>query len=174
MPGLILPYRGVLPHLSPGVFVAPSASVIGDVEIGEDTNIWFSVVVRGDVNVVRIGARTNLQDGTVVHVDAYKYGCFIGNDVTIGHAAVVHACTVEDRCFIGMQATIMDGAVIESGAMIAAGALVTPGKRVTGGKLWAGVPAKPVRPVNAREQEMIDVVPGHYVDLAREYLDAGV
>jgi len=173
MPGLILPYRGIMPRLAEGVFVAPSANVVGDVEIGADTNLWFGVIVRGDVNIVRIGARTNLQDGTVVHVDAKKYGTFIGDDVTIGHAAVVHACTLEDRCFIGMQATIMDGAVVESGAMVAAGALITPGKRVKSGELWAGVPAKAVRAVNAQELELIDVVPGHYVDLAREYMEAG-
>ncbi len=174
MAGLILPYRNVLPSIAEDVFVAPSAAVIGDVEIGSATNLWFGVIVRGDVNEVRIGERTNLQDGTIVHVDADTFGTYIGSDVTIGHAAIVHACTLEDFCFIGMQATVMDGAHVESNAMVAAGAVVTPGTRVKSGQVWAGVPARPLRQLNEAERNLIAVVPGHYVDLAREYLDAGV
>jgi len=174
MSGLILPYRGVLPRLAEDVFVAPTATVIGDVEIGSGTNLWFGVIIRGDVHEVRIGARTNLQDGTIVHVDAHTFGTYIGSDVTIGHAAIVHACTLEDFCFIGMQATVMDGAHVESNAMVAAGALVPPGRRVTGGQVWAGVPARPIRDLNEKERTLIAEVPGHYVNLAREYRDAGV
>ena len=124
MPGLILPYRGTLPTIHPSVFVAETATIIGDVEIGADTGIWYGVVLRGDVNIIRIGARTNIQDGTVVHVAAKGQGSFIGSDITIGHMALIHACTLEDGCFIGMQSCIMDGALVESGAMVAAGALV--------------------------------------------------
>ena len=103
----IMPFKGVWPTIDPSVFLAPTASVIGDVEIGAETNIWFGCLVRGDMNVIRIGKRVNIQDLTVVHVDSRKYGTFIGNQVTIGHAAVIHACTVKDRCFIGMQACVM-------------------------------------------------------------------
>ena len=174
MSGLILPYRNVLPSIADDVFVAPTATVIGDVEIGADTNLWFGVIIRGDVNEIRIGERTNLQDGTIVHVDGDTFGTYIGSDVTIGHAAIVHACTLEDFCFIGMQATVMDGTHVESNALVAAGAVVTPGTRVKGGQVWAGVPARPIRDINEEERRLIAVVPGHYVDLAREYLDAGV
>lgn len=174
MSGLILHYRNVLPSIADGVFVAPTATVIGDVEIGKDTNLWFGVIIRGDVNEIRIGERTNLQDGTIVHVDADTFGTYIGADVTIGHAAIVHACTLEDFCFIGMQAIVMDGAHVESNALVAAGAVVTPGTRVKGGQVWAGVPARPIRDLNEEERRLIAVVPSHYVDLAREYLDAGI
>jgi methylmalonyl-CoA mutase C-terminal domain/subunit len=119
----ILPYKGIWPVIDVGVFLAPNAYVIGDVEIGPETNIWFGCVVRGDMNVIRIGRRVNVQDATVIHVDSRKYGTFIGDDVTIGHSAIIHACTLADRSFIGMQACIMDGAVVESDRPRAAGIL---------------------------------------------------
>ena len=137
-PGLILPYRGRLPAISPDAFIAPNAVVIGDVVIGPETGVWFGCVVRGDMNEIRIGARTNIQDGTVIHVDSQTYGAFIGSDVTIGHMCLIHACTLEDGSFVGMHATVMDGAVVERGAMVAAGAVVTPEKRVPSGQLWGG------------------------------------
>jgi len=172
--GLILPYKGKMPKISTDAFVAPTATVIGDVEIDAETGLWFGVIVRGDMNVIRIGRRVNIQDATVVHVDSRKYGTFIGDDVTIGHSAIIHACTLQDRCFIGMQACILDGAVVESGAMVAAGALITPGKVVKAGELWAGAPAKAVRPVGPREIEMIERVPPEYWRLAQDYLQAGI
>jgi gamma-carbonic anhydrase len=164
-----LPYRNVMPQIGAGVFIAPGATVIGDVVIGTDSSIWFGCVIRGDVNVIRIGERTNIQDGTVVHVSREKYGTYIGSDITIGHMALIHACTLEDGCFIGMRATIMDGCVVEEGAMIAAGALVTPGKRVRRGQLWAGTPAKPVRDLSAEEQRQFAATGAHYVRLANSY-----
>ncbi|MGF1641129.1 MAG: gamma carbonic anhydrase family protein [Rhodospirillales bacterium] len=173
MSGVLVTYKGVRPRVAEGVFIAPTAMVIGDVEIGTDTNIWFGCVVRGDVNEIRIGARTNLQDGTVVHVSRRAFGTYIGSDVTIGHQALIHACTLEDDCFIGMQATIMDGCVVEHGAMVAAGALVTPGKRVTRHQLWAGRPARPVRELSAADRESMAATTAHYVKLARDYLVAG-
>ena len=121
----LMPFKGVWPTIDPSVFLAPTASVIGDVEIGPETNIWFGYLVRGDMNVIRIGKRVNIQDLTVVHVDSHKYGTFIGDEVTIGHGAVIHACTLEDRCFIGMQACVMDGAVGETGARVPAGGLAS-------------------------------------------------
>ncbi len=174
MSGLLLPYRGLRPRLAEGVFIASGAMLIGDVEIGAESSVWFACVVRGDVNVVRVGAGSNLQDGSVIHVSRREGGATtIGDHVTIGHMALIHACTLEDGCFIGMRATVMDGAVVEGGAMIAAGALVTPGKRVPAGEVWAGKPARYMREVNEREAAYIRDVAPHYVDLARQYREAG-
>lgn len=172
MPGMILPYRGVTPQIAAGAFIAPGASVIGDVVVGADTSIWFGCVIRGDVNIIRIGERTNIQDGTIVHVSREKFGTYIGSDITIGHMALIHACTLEDTCFIGMRATIMDGCVIEAGAMVAAGALVTPGKRVRRGQLWAGTPAKHLRDLSAEERQQFAATTAHYVRLASSYGEA--
>jgi len=173
---LILPYRGefspqgVLPRISPKAFIAPGAAVIGDVEIGEDSGVWFGCVIRGDVNIIRIGSRTNIQDGTVIHVTRHTGPTLIGDGVTIGHAVLLHACVLEDNCFIGMRATVMDGAVVESGAMVAAGALVTPGKHIPSGQLWAGSPAKYFRDLSVDDQAFFPVSAENYVKHAREYL----
>ena len=174
MSGLLLPYRGLRPRLAADVFIAPGATLIGDVEIGAESSVWFACVVRGDVNVVRVGAGSNLQDGTVIHVSRREGGATtIGDHVTIGHMALIHACTLEGGCFIGMRATVMDGAVVEGGAMVAAGALVTPGKRVPGGEVWAGTPARYMREVSEREAAYIRDIAPHYVALARDYREAG-
>lgn len=165
----IFPYRGKWPTIADSVFLAPGAMVIGDVEIGPETSLWPGVVVRGDVNIIRIGARTNLQDGTVVHVDRRQYGSFIGDDVTVGHKALLHACTVEDGAFVGMSATVMDGAVVEKGGMLAAGALLTPGKRVGAGEIWAGSPAKFMRELSEKEKAHEAESAKVYRDLAQEY-----
>lgn len=170
--GLILPYRGTLPILTDDVFVAATATVIGDVVIGPGTGIWFGCTVRGDVNVVRIGARTNIQDGTVIHVSSNGRGTHIGDDVTVGHMALLHDCRIESLSFIGMKACLMDGVVVESGAMVAAGALVTPGKRIPGGQLWAGNPAKYMRDLTEAEKAFIPVSAQRYAALALEYLNA--
>ncbi|MFN3075947.1 MAG: gamma carbonic anhydrase family protein [Alphaproteobacteria bacterium] len=166
---LILPWHGVMPTIASDAFIAPNATVIGDVVIGAESSIWFGTILRGDVHEIRIGSRTNIQDGTVVHVTAGKFHTHIGSNITIGHGAVIHACTLEDDCFIGMRATIMDGACVESGAMVAAGALVTPGKVVKKGELWAGSPAKCVRPVSAEDLAFFPVSAERYCELAREY-----
>jgi carbonic anhydrase/acetyltransferase-like protein (isoleucine patch superfamily) len=171
--GILLSHKGVQPRIAGNVFIAPTATVIGDVEIGTDTNIWFGCVLRGDVNEIRIGERTNIQDGTIVHVSRETCGTYIGSDITIGHMALIHACTLEDGCFIGMQATIMDGCVVESGAMVAAGALVTPGKRVGRHQLWAGSPARPVRDLSEADRANMAATAPHYVKLAREYFESG-
>ncbi len=166
---IVLPYRGVAPRIAADAFVAPGAVVVGDVEIGPESSVWFGCVLRGDVNVIRIGARTNLQDGTIVHVASDGPATIVGDDVTIGHGAIIHACTLESGCFIGIRATIMDGAVVESGAMVAAGALVTPGKRVKAGELWAGAPARRLRDLDAEAFAPYAAIAAHYVDLARAY-----
>lgn len=173
MPGLILPYRGVLPKIAPEVWVAPNAAVIGDVEIGAGSSVWFSCTVRGDVNEIRVGADTNIQDGTVIHVSKDGQGSYIGDGVTIGHMAVIHACTLGDGCFIGMNACIMDDAVVEPGAMVAAGALVTPGKRVPAGQLWTGRPARHVRDLTPEEAAYIPESARRYAALAAEYVAGG-
>lgn len=169
MRGLIMSFDGMVPSVAADAFVAPQASVIGNVVIGSGSSIWFGTVVRGDVHEIRIGERTNIQDNSVVHVTGGKMGTYIGNDITIGHRVILHACTLEDRCFIGMGAVVMDGAVVESGAMVAAGALVTPGKRVRRGELWAGNPAKPWRQLTDEDWEGFSRSSGQYALLAAKY-----
>lgn len=169
MSGLIRPYEGTLPTLGSSAFVAETATVIGDVHIGEKSGIWHGCVVRGDVNHIRIGSETNIQDGTVVHVTRVTQPTLIGDRVTIGHMALLHGCVVEDLSFIGMRATIMDGVVVESGSMVAAGALVTPNKRVKSGQLWAGSPAKYMRDLTLQETEFLSISAQNYVRLAAEY-----
>ena len=175
----IRPYRGVLPTLGERVYIDPIASVIGDVVLGEDVSVWPFTVIRGDVNFVRIGARTNIQDGTVVHVSHdgphAKLGGFatvIGEDVTIGHKAIIHACRIEDACLVGMGSTVLDGAVIRKHGFLGAGAVLTPGKEMGEGEMWLGSPAKFARRLSDAEIEALYYSAGHYVRLKDEYLAA--
>jgi len=150
----ILPCRGKTPRIHDSAFIAPGCRIIGDVEIGPDCSIWYNCVIRADVNRIVIGARTNIQDGTVVHCDSPKpglpegYPTIIGANVLIGHMAMIHGCTLEDRAFIGLGAIVMDGCAVESDGMLAAGAMLTPGKRIGARQLWAGRPAKFMRELN--------------------------
>lgn len=182
---LILPYRGIMPKIDPSAFIAPGAVVIGDVEIGAESSIWFGCVVRGDVNKVRIGNRTNIQDGTVIHVASGMqpisaqskipldgYPTLIGDDVTVGHMTLLHACIIESNAFVGMKSIVMDGARIESGGMLAAGAMLTAGKVVKGGQLWAGNPAKFWRDINDSDRAQFDLRARQYVELGQEYANA--
>jgi gamma-carbonic anhydrase len=169
MKPLVLPYRSQVPRIAASAFVAPGAVVIGDAEIGEDSGIWFTCVVRADVNQIRIGARTNLQDGTIVHVHRAGEPTWIGSDVTVGHRCVLHGCRLEDRAFIGMDSTLLDGARVESDAMLAAGSLLTPGTCVPTGQLWAGRPARFLRALREEEWKAFPERAAHYVALAREY-----
>jgi carbonic anhydrase/acetyltransferase-like protein (isoleucine patch superfamily) len=174
---IILSYRGKEPLISPEAFIAPGAVIIGDVEIGPGSSVWFGCVLRGDLAPIRIGARTNVQDVSVIHVSV-GIPAIIGNDVTIGHMAIVHACTLADRSFVGMKACVMDRAEVEEGAMVAAGALLTPGKRVPAGELWAGSPARHVRSLTDEEQTNHAGVVKRYAALGVEYganlvLDSG-
>jgi carbonic anhydrase/acetyltransferase-like protein (isoleucine patch superfamily) len=174
----LLPFSGRSPRVDPTAFVAPGARLIGDVEVGPDASIWYNCVLRGDVNRIRIGARTNIQDGSVIHVDSPKAGdeeghpTIIGADVLIGHMAMVHGCVLHDRSFVGLGAIVMDGCEIESGGMLAAGALLTPGKRIASGELWAGRPAKFVRSLSERELAGQQEGVAHYVELARAHREA--
>ena len=169
MSGQILSHHGVTPSVAADCFVAPTAVVIGDVVIGRQSSVWFGCVLRGDVHQIRVGDRTNIQDGTIVHVTHERFGCYIGSDITVGHGAILHACTLQDSCFIGMGATVMDGAVVESGAMVAAGALVTPGKVVKTGELWGGSPAKMLRRLTPQELEGFPKSTAHYAELGATY-----
>lgn len=164
----ILPHHGVSPQIDETAFIAATAVLTGDVQIGADSGIWYGCVLRGDVNSIRIGEGVNIQDGTVVHVSK-PFRTIIGDRVTIGHMALIHACTLEDDSFVGMKACVMDGAVVEKGALVAAGALVTPGKRVPAGQMWAGSPAKYVRDVNDKDREMMNYIQPNYMKLARDY-----
>lgn len=166
---LVLPYRDRRPRIAPDAFVAPGAAVIGDVEVGSQASIWFSSVVRGDVNHIRIGARSNLQDGTIVHVTRERFPTQIGVGVLIGHGCIIHGCTLEDGCYIGLGSTVMDGAVVEPGAMLAAGSLLTPGKRVPAGELWGGRPARRMREIRPEEPATWAEQVTQYLELAAEY-----
>lgn len=167
---LIIPHKGVTPVIGSNVFIAENAVIIGDVTIGDESSIWYNCVLRGDMNDIKIGRRTNIQDGTVIHVSSKGQGTYIGDDVTVGHMALLHACTVEHRSFIGMMACVMDDAIIETGSMVAAGALVTPGKSVPSGQLWSGSPARFMRHLTEDEVAGISRTALHYVETARDYL----
>jgi carbonic anhydrase/acetyltransferase-like protein (isoleucine patch superfamily) len=167
----IMSYKGAWPEIAPDAYVAPGASVIGNVTLGSESSVWFNCVLRGDDNFIKVGDRTNIQDGTVIHVDAGEdWSVIIGNDVLIGHMALIHGCRLEDWAFVGMGATLMNDVVVEPYGMVAAGALVTPGKRVKSRTLWAGRPAKMIRELTdediARNLEGLE----HYIRLAKEFV----
>lgn len=168
--GEIHPRNGLWPKLADDVFIAPGAHVIGDVEIGSASTVWFNCVLRGDVNSIRVGARTNIQDGTIVHVSTRTHPTSIGDDVLIGHMAMIHGCTLQNASFVGLGAIVMDGCVIETGGMLAAGAMLTPGKRIERNQLWAGRPARYVRDLTQEEMESNMAGVRHYADLGRSYL----
>jgi gamma-carbonic anhydrase len=169
---MIRAHAGKRPVIGRGVFLAETSAVIGDVVIGDESSIWYSTVVRGDVMPIRIGARTSIQDGTVIHVTSGRFGTTVGSDCTVGHSAIVHACTVEDLCLIGMGSILLDGCVIGRGSLVGAGALVTPGMVIPPGSLVIGSPARVKRPVNDKEREQIEYGAAHYVELSRSYLAA--
>lgn len=185
------------PVIGAGTYVAPEAVVIGDVQLGEDSSVWPMCVLRGDVNSIRIGARTSIQDGTVIHVShrhaarpegangaslpraprlvpvGEGHATVIGNDVTVGHRVILHGCTVEDRCLIGMGSIVLDGAVIREGTLLGAGSLVSEGKELEGGYLWLGQPARRVRVLTDAEKHALTYSAQHYVRLKNDYLNSG-
>jgi carbonic anhydrase/acetyltransferase-like protein (isoleucine patch superfamily) len=175
----IRPFQNIRPTLGERVYVDPAACVIGDVVLGDDVSIWPGAVLRGDVNYIRVGARSNIQDGSIVHVTHDgPYGqpgglaTVIGADVTIGHGAIVHACVIEDACLIGMGSTVLDGAVVRKHGFVGAGALIPPGKTVGSGELWLGNPAKCVRRLSDEEIEQLYYSAQHYLRLKDKYLTA--
>lgn len=167
---IIRPYKNTLPKIDSTAFIAENAAIIGDVDIGAETSIWYGCVLRGDVNDIKIGKRTNIQDGTVIHTALGIQGTYIGDEVTVGHAAVLHACTIGNKAFIGMQSLIMDEVVIEDEAMVAAGSMVTPRKRIPKHQLWGGRPAKYMRDMTPEEIEYLQTSADRYVSVAQEYL----
>jgi len=167
--GLLYAFGDLRPTIDPTAWVAPTAVLIGDVRIGPGANIWFNCVLRGDTNPVIIGARSNIQDGTVMHVDHGDHPAIVGDDVTVGHAAILHACRIENHAFIGMGTTVLDGAVVEEGGMLGARGFLGPGKRIGQYELWMGSPAKFVRHMDAAERaRWADTVP-HYLGLTARY-----
>ena len=166
----ILPFRGVWPRIAGDAYVAPGASVIGDVEIGAGSSVWFGCTVRGDMASIRIGAGSNIQDGSIIHVSSDDLGTVVGDDVVVGHMCLIHACTLEDRSFVGSTACILDGAVVESDAMVAAGSLLLGGRRVKSGELWAGRPAQHLRDLRAEEIANILTTSGRYSEYAAQYI----
>ncbi|HTX20172.1 MAG TPA: gamma carbonic anhydrase family protein [Bacteroidota bacterium] len=169
MGGTILSYRGIEPKIHQSVFVADGARVIGDVEIGKDSSIWFNAVVRGDVNYIRIGEETNIQDGAVLHVTRKLYPLTVGNGVTVGHGAVLHAAEVREYCLIGMGAVVLDDAKVGPFALVAAGSVVLEHFVIPEGVLAAGVPAKVVRSLTAGERQFLVDSARNYVGYAEEY-----
>ncbi len=170
-------FENFTPQIAPGVFVDGSAVVTGNVSIGEDSSVWPCCSIRGDIHTITIGARSNIQDGCILHVthdSEYAPGGFgltVGDDVTVGHNVVLHACTVEDLCLVGMGSVVLDGAVVQSGAMIGAGSLVPPGKVLTGGYMWLGSPVKRVRELTDKEKAFLQYSAQQYVKLKNRHAD---
>lgn len=168
----IEPYEGILPAIHPSAFVAASADVIGRVTLGEEASVWYQATLRGDINEITIGPRSNIQDNAVVHL-ADDYGCHVGELVTVGHSAIIHACTIKDEVLVGMGAIILDGAVIGERSIIGAGALVTGGTVIPPGSLVIGTPAKVVRTLSLDEQRNVKSWAEKYVKVSRSYLTRG-
>lgn len=160
-------YCGNLPEIDETAYIASTAAIIGSVRIGAHTSIWHNVTLRGDANYIIIGANSNIQDNSVVHINSSTLPTIIGDYVTIGHGAIIHACTLEDYSFVGMGAIVLDGAVVESGAVVAAGALVPPGKIVPSHQLWAGNPAKLMRVLDADGQKLFQKNALDYIEFGR-------
>jgi len=167
--GLIYELDGVAPQIHPTAWVAPSAVLIGDVRLGPNVNIWFHCVLRADTNPIIIGANTNIQDGTIIHVDHGENYTEIDENVTVGHAAIIHACKLRNRAFIGMGATVLDGAVVEEGGLLGARGLLGPGKRIGRYELFTGTPARLVRVMSEAERAAWDQTAPHYVAMAERY-----
>ncbi len=168
---MILPHHGKKPTIDSSVWIAPSADIIGEVKIGSESGIWFQVVIRGDVNHITIGERTNVQDHSMLHVTRKTASLKIGSDVTIGHRVLLHGCTIGNRVLLGMGSVIMDGAEIEEDSVVGAGSLVTQGKKFPPNSLIMGTPAKLIRELKPEEKEFLMESANHYVADAKEYLE---
>jgi len=175
MKPLILPFHGKTPNIDPSAFVAPGAVIIGDVHVGPEASVWYGCILRGDTHRIEIGARSNVQDGTICHVDDEARGgtpVLIGEDVLVGHKCMLHGCTIEAGGFVGMSATVLDGAVVEGGGFLAAGAFLGPRKKVPSGELWGGMPARKLRDLKPGEDKMALMGAAFYVEEARQHREA--
>jgi len=166
---MILEYKGVTPQLDASVFVAPGACVVGDVHIGQKSSLWFNVVVRGDVNFIRIGSRTNIQDGSIIHVTRDTHPTVIGDDVSVGHSVTLHGCTVHDGCLVGIGAIVLDGAVIGASSLIAAGSLVSPGTQIPPRSLVMGSPGRVKRMLTEDECCNMQSIAERYLQYQEDY-----
>lgn len=166
---MVIKYKNYIPEIANNTFIAPNSTVIGRCIIEEDASVWFNVVIRADVNEIKIGKRVNVQDGSVLHCD-HDYGVTIQDNVTVGHNAIIHGCSIGSNCIIGMGSTVLDGAVIGENCIVGANSLVTSGKQIPGGSLVMGSPAKVVRELTAEEIEGIKKSVAGYVALSKEYL----
>ncbi|MBM3726141.1 MAG: gamma carbonic anhydrase family protein [Acidobacteria bacterium] len=166
---MIRPFRGAIPKVAASSYIDPSAQVIGQVEIGDESSVWPNVTIRGDVHYIRVGARTNIQDNSVLHVDGPDFPMNIGDRVTIGHSVTLHGCTIEDEALIGIGAVVLNGARIGAGAVVAAGALVPEGAQIPAGALAMGVPARVRRELTADEKARFRENCDHYIELAQAY-----
>jgi len=166
---LILAVKGVMPVIGHNCFLAPNATITGDVHLGNRCTVWFQAVIRGDVHSIRIGEQTNIQDGAIIHATYHKASTQIGSRVSIGHQAMIHGCTLHDHVLVGMGAIILDNAVVESYCLIAAGSVVLEGTVCESGHLYAGVPARKIKPLTEEQKALIDRTAEHYVDYASWY-----
>lgn len=170
---LILPVHGITPSIGEHSWIAPNATLVGDIKMGNYCTVWFNAAVRGDVNSIEIGEHTNIQDGVVIHCTYQKFKTTIGNHVSIGHNAIVHGCTIQDNVLVGMGAIIMDGAVVGEGSIIAAGAIVTQGTQIPPGSIYAGNPAKLLKQVNEGHKAMIERTARNYLTYASWFEENG-
>jgi carbonic anhydrase/acetyltransferase-like protein (isoleucine patch superfamily) len=173
----IVPFNGKTPQIHETAFVAPGCRIIGDVTIGAGSSVWYNCVLRGDVNRIVVGERSNIQDGTVVHCDSGDgrrpgFPMIIGDDVLVGHMAMIHGALLHDKSFVGLGAIVMDGCEIESGGMIAAGGMLTPGKKILAGEMWGGRPAKKMRDLTEEQQAVNGLGTAHYAMLCQEHAKA--
>src|SRR5688572_19983626 len=160
---LILPIKGVSPELGEGCFVAENATIVGDVKLGNECTVWFNAVIRGDVNGIRIGNKTNIQDGAIIHCTYQKAATTVGSNVSVGHNAIVHGCTIEDNVLIGMGAIVMDNVVVQKNCIVAAGSVVLENTICESGFIYAGAPAKKVKPLSQEQIDNLDKVANNYV-----------
>ncbi|MFZ0640488.1 MAG: gamma carbonic anhydrase family protein [Candidatus Acidiferrales bacterium] len=167
---MIRAYRGRTPQVAASAYIDEAATLIGDIQIGEDSSVWPGVVIRGDVHYIRIGARTNIQDGSVLHVMRDEHPLILGDNVTIGHGVILHGCTIESRCLIGMGSIILNGAKIGAGSIVAAGTLVTEGAIVPPGSLFMGHPGKLRRTLTDADQRSVDDYASRYVSYKDSYI----
>src|SRR5215471_14558450 len=169
---MLRPYRGIMPRVAPSAFIDDSAQVIGDVEIGEESSVWMCAVLRGDVHWIKLGRRSNIQDGAVVHAMTGTHPTSIGDNVTVGHAAVLHGCTVESHCLIGIGAILLNGCYVGGGSIVAAGTLLTEGTKVPPRSLVMGSPGKVKRQLSDEDIASIRVYADRYVEYRRDYMNA--